>query len=104
MELEFDTTLNKLRSLYQKELQRNKELLEFNKDEEREKLKQRFNNVILMGTTQEKAEINAFRSAHWVKCRNPNHFIYDVISTGFGDAITIKCPICGESKNIEFEG
>lgn len=40
-----------------------------------------------------------FREKHYQSCKN-NRYIYDLEGTGIGTIVKIKCPVCGEEKNI----
>ena len=48
---------------------------------------------------EKKAE-RAFRDSHYKSCKNGSKYLYELTGTGIGTAITIKCPVCGEEKNI----
>ena len=41
-----------------------------------------------------------FRKKHYKKCNNPNRFIYELIGSGIGTSIKIKCPICKKEKDL----
>ena len=49
---------------------------------------------------QERDDEQAFRHAHYEKCGNGNDYEYNLIGTGIGTIIAIKCPVCGERKDI----
>lgn len=40
-----------------------------------------------------------FREKHYQSCKN-NRYIYDLEGTGIGTIVKIKCPVCGEEKDI----
>ena len=47
-----------------------------------------------------KAVEKAFKDSHYESCKNGGKYLYELTGTGIGTAITIKCPVCGEEKNI----
>lgn len=49
---------------------------------------------------KEAERYKAFRHYHYVKCNNARHVIVLLSGTGLGEAIRVKCPICGEEKDI----
>lgn len=52
-----------------------------------------------MSDNEQKAE-RAFRDSHYKSCENGGKYLYELTGTGIGTAITIKCPVCGEEKDI----
>lgn len=45
-------------------------------------------------------KIRVFRKAHYDSCKNGSTFLFGFTGTGIGEAITIKCPICGKEENV----
>lgn len=74
-----------------------KEIVE--RDEEISRL--RNHSICVMSDKEMDADVK-FRTKHWkdTGCKNGNHYIYDLVGTGFGIDIRIICPVCGESENI----
>lgn len=76
----------------------------FCKDEEIQKLKgnvdelRRYSLHTLSETEYE--ENSSFRAEHYVKCKNGNRFQYELIGAGIGTIVYVRCPVCGEQKNI----
>lgn len=51
--------------------------------------------------TQKEYELDAeFRERHYQSCNNGGHYAYDIQGTGIGVMVKVKCPICGEEKDI----
>lgn len=69
------------------------------RDEEISRL--RNHSIYVMSDKEMDADVR-FRTKHWkdTGCKNGNHYIYDLVGTGFGTDIRIICPVCGESENI----
>lgn len=76
----------------------------FRKDEEIQKLEEQLSEVrrysLHLMNDEEYVSNAEFRAAHYMKCRNGSTFCYTLSSTGIGTAISIKCPVCGEEKDI----
>jgi len=55
-----------------------------------------------MMSDKEWKDYSEFREKHYrvSGCKNANHYLFDLIGTGIGTAITAICPICGEAKDI----
>lgn len=81
-----------------------KKVAEWNKDEEIRKAVElaeynRTHSLCKMSDNEMKAE-RAFRDSHYKSCKNGGKYLYELTRTGIGTAITIKCPACGEEKDI----
>lgn len=81
-----------------------KKVAEWNKDEEIRKAVElaeynRTHSLCQISDNEKKAE-RAFRDSHYKSCKNGSKYLYELTGTGIGTAITIKCPVCGEEKNI----
>ena len=112
---DIDTICQKLKDLYEYYKDEaetcNKQVNEWNKDEEIQKLKNevkyiRRHSLLQMSDKEVQAE-KAFREEHYKKCALPlnskikgNTYIYTLTGTGLGTGIEIQCPICGEKKDI----
>lgn len=81
-----------------------KKVAEWNKDEEIQRAVKmteycRTHSLCQMSDNEKKAE-RAFRDSHYKSCKNGSKYLYELTGTGIGTAITIKCPVCGEEKDI----
>lgn len=86
------------------------EIAVFNKDEKIEELTKQIRHILrnsLMNMSDKEYEADKeFRSRHWEmhnggKYKNGgNTYLYELSGTGIGTCIKIKCPICGEEKDI----
>ena len=88
-----------------------KEIEEWNKDEEIQKLKKQNKELIahsfLQLSDKEMESEKAFREEHYKNCALPlkskaagNTYIYEITGTGLGTIKKIKCPICGVEKDF----
>lgn len=87
------------------------EIAVFNKDEKIEELTKQIRRILrnsLMNMSDKEYEADRqFRTHHWAmhnggkskKC-DGNTYWYELSGTGIGTCIKIKCPICGEEKDI----
>lgn len=80
----------------------------FNEQDSLQELRSQVNyaykHSLLSLTDKELQSMDTFINKHYhSKCHNGNHFIYDIEGTGLGACIKIKCPKCGESKDITDE-
>ena len=77
---------------------------EFRKDEEIQKLEAEIEQLRRLSlhvmSEKEREDEQSFRNAHYDKCDNGNDYVYELIGTGIGTVISIKCPVCGEVKDI----
>lgn len=79
-------------------------IAKWNKDEEIRRAVEmaaysRAHSLYQMSDNEQKAE-RAFRDSHYKSCKNGGKYLYELDGTGIGTAITIKCPVCGEEKDI----
>lgn len=78
--------------------------MNFRKDEEIAKLEEQCRELrhysLHVMNDEEYVDAAAFRAAHYMKCRNGSTFCYTLSGTGIGTAVSIKCPVCGEEKDI----
>ena len=91
------------------------QLATWNKDKEILAEKERANyykmHALISLTDKELKEHDTFIDTHWQKCALPLHdktkgrtYIYTIGQSSIGKTIIIKCPICGEEKDItDFE-
>lgn len=77
---------------------------EFRKDKEIQRLDaeiKRLRHLSLhVMSEKERDDEQAFRHVHYERCGNGNDYEYNLIGTGIGTIIAIKCPVCGERKDI----
>lgn len=105
---DFDKLLEDIRQEYNRVKARNadlyKQLNEWNKDEEIQKANERaeyYRSHNLHELSDKEAKrIADFRKAHYVSCKNAGTFIFELADTGIGEAISIKCPVCGAEENV----
>ena len=81
-----------------------KKVAEWNKDEEIQRAVEmteycHTHSLCQMSDNEKKAK-RAFRDSHYNSCKNGSKYLYELTGTGIGTAITIKCPVCGEEKDI----
>lgn len=96
LELEYNrqsSTLNDLRNRLQS----------FRKDEEIQRLEEEIQRIrklsLLNMTSAERDAVDTFVSIHLRKCQSPS-FSYELSGTSIATAITVRCPICGEEKDV----
>ena len=86
------------------------EIAVFNKDDKIQELTKEIKHTLrnsLMNMSDKEYEADRqFRTRHWAmhnggksKC-DGNTYWYELSGTGIGTCIKIKCPICGEEKDI----
>ena len=86
------------------------EIAVFNKDDRiqelTKELKHTLRNSLMNMSDKEYEADRQFRTRHWAmhnggksKC-DGNTYWYELSGTGIGTCIKIKCPICGEEKDI----
>ena len=86
------------------------EIAVFNKDDKiqelTKELKHTLRNSLMNMSDKEYEADRQFRTRHWAmhnggksKC-DGNTYWYELSGTGIGTCIKIKCPICGEEKDI----
>lgn len=112
---DFYNCLNSLKAQYEELEKENKSLRDilksWNKNKEIQEYKAmaeeiRKNSLLVMSEKEKQAE-RKFRDEHYHTCAEPLHskgkgntYIYELTGTGLGTIIRIKCPICGEEKDI----
>lgn len=105
---EFYKSIEKIKEEYNNLGLSYKELLKlfnnYNKDEEiikRDKKIQdlRMHSLVTL-TNKEMIDDRDFRNDHYERCGNGCTFQYTLTGTGLGTIIEIKCPKCGELKDI----
>lgn len=108
----FEKHLNEIKSMYEGVLDLKSEYAsqakklrdEYDKDEDVKRLKDEIEeikkNSIYIGTNKEREAITNFRKEHYVKCLNRSKFTYTLTGTGIGTNIEIKCPVCGEARDV----
>lgn len=110
----FDEILDEAKHAYEKQESLveylRKALSEYNKDYEISKYKEQAedirNHSLLIMSDREMKDEKAFREHHYElhnggKYKSiANTYVYELTGTGLGCLIKIKCPICGEEKDI----
>lgn len=105
---DFDKLLEDIRQEYNRVKARNadlyKQLNEWNKDEEIQKANERaeyYRGHSLHELSDKEAKrIAEFRKSHYASCKNAGTFIFELAGTGIGEAISIKCPVCGTEEDV----
>ena len=105
---DFDKLISDLRSEYNRIKDENAKLRamvsEWNKDEEIQKARK--NAEYYRGhslhelSDKEARRIAEFRKTHYESCGNASTFVFELAGSGIGEAISIKCPICGVEENV----
>ena len=105
---DFDKLLEEIRQEYNRVKAQNadlrKQLAEWNKDEEIQKANELA--VFYRGhslhelSDKEANRISEFRKVHYASCKNAGTYIFELAGTGIGEAISIKCPVCGKEENV----
>lgn len=105
---DFDKLLEDIRQEYNRVKAHNidlrKQLAEWNKDEEIQKankLAAFYRGHSLHELSDKEAKrIADFRKSHYASCKNAGTFLFELAGTGIGEAISIKCPVCGVEENV----
>lgn len=103
--------LSKIEDLYYREVNSTarwqKKYQEYDRDKEIQSLKEtidRLHNHSLLQLSDKELEANrAFRYEHYTRHgggKALSTYIYTLTGTGIGTVITVKCPVCGEEKDI----
>lgn len=96
----------KFDSLEEENLNLRKQIRFYNKEEEIQKREETIKDLreraLYLMSDKEWKDYNAFREKHYKVsgCKNPNHYIFDLIGTEIGVVIKVTCPVCGETKDI----
>lgn len=69
------------------------------KEKEQKEVNNEEFSVITLSKKEYEAE-KAFRQKHYESCSNGNHYVYDLLGTGFSLIVKIKCPVCGAEEDI----
>lgn len=104
----FDEMLENIREEYNREVEQVKRLRkrieEWNKDEEIQEARRQAEfyraNCLCQLSEKESSLIKNFREKHYTSCKNGSTYIYEIVNTGIGSAISIKCPVCGQEENV----
>ena len=105
---DFDKLLEDIRQEYNRVKAQNadlrKQLSEWNKDEEIQKANELVafyrGHSLHELSDKETKRIAEFRKAHYASCKNAGTFLFELAGTGIGEAISIKCPVCGAEENV----
>lgn len=106
-----DDMLNSVKNMYAQEQSRveywKKKYEEYSKDEEVERLQSEIDRVrrnsLLILSDKERDSIQDFSRKHYEKhgrLKTLNTYIYTLSGVGIGTTISIKCPVCGEEKDV----
>jgi len=80
------------------------QLATWNKDEEIQNYKEQAeycrSHCLHWLTDKEYEAVRRFRSEHYHSCNNGGTYLFELAGTGIGEAISIKCPVCGKEENI----
>lgn len=78
-------------------------LQSFRKDEEIQRLEEEIQRIrklsLLNMTSAERDAVVTFVSIHLRKCQSPS-FSHELSGTSIATAIIVRCPICGEEKDV----
>ncbi len=105
---DFDKSLENLREEYNRVKTQNEFLREqvksWNKDKEIQKAKletEEERKLSLYRMTESEMEARKkFIDEHHKRCGNSGSFLYGIEHCGIGASLSIKCPVCGEEKDI----
>lgn len=105
---DFDKLLEDIRQEYNRVKSNNadlrKQLAEWSKEEEIQKANERaayYRSHSLHELSDKEAKrIAEFRKAHYASCKNAGTYLFELAGTGIGEAISIKCPVCGTEENV----
>lgn len=105
---DFDKLISDLRSEYNRIKDENAKLRtmvsEWNKDEEIQKARKSVEyyrgHSLHELSDKEARRIAEFRKTHYESCRNASTFVFELAGSGIGEAISIRCPICGVEENV----
>lgn len=97
--------LNKMYSeLYDANRRLSDKLLNYDKDSEIAKLKDEIKDIrkhsLAILSESELKSLNTFQECHREKCKNSGDWDYQFSDSSLGSAITVICPLCGESLDI----
>ena len=59
-----------------------------------------YDSIVELNESLRKKVAEWNKDSHYKSCKNGSKYLYELTGTGIGTAITIKCPVCGEEKNI----
>lgn len=104
----FDDILQELKNEYgsvcQEVCRLREKLKSWNKDEEIEAARAEASSIrdhsLLVLTDAELDSLKKFRSKHYHSCGNGSTYQYELVGTGIGTAIRVRCPKCGEEEDI----
>ncbi len=105
---DFDSLIAGLKNEYNRIVEENASLREmvagWNKDDEIVKAKNEAEyyrrHSLHELSDDEVKKISGFRNRHYKSCKNAGTYIFELAGTGIGEAISIKCPVCGQEENV----
>lgn len=96
----------KFDSLEEENLNLRKQISSYNKEKEIQEREEIINDLrtraLHIMSDKEWEAYNEFREKHYKVsgCKNPNHYVFDLVGTAIGTTIAVTCPVCGETKDI----
>ena len=104
----FDDILQELKNEYDSACQEThrlrEKLMSWNRDEEIEAARAEASSIrehsLLVLTDAELDSLKKFRSRHYRSCGNGSTYQYELVGTGIGTVIKVRCPKCGEEEDI----
>lgn len=77
---------------------------EFRRDEEIQRLENEIKRLERLSlhvlSDKEREDEQKFRHKHYISCNNGNSYEYELVGTGIGTVIAIRCPVCDEREDI----
>ena len=61
-------------------------------------------NSLCILSDKESSELSRFKLEHFNSCGNSSRFIYDILHTGIGTIIKVRCPVCEKDEDITDNG
>ncbi len=100
----FDAIQSYINEIEAENLDLRKKLDEYNKEDEVQKKQDELNEVydrsLVVMTDLEYERQQSFMKKHSESCKNPYNFLYELVGTGIGTVIKIKCPMCEAEEDI----
>lgn len=99
-----ETLKNEYKSVCESRDDLRKQLESWNKDEEIQTLRRVIDNnwrLSLLQLSENEVEyIESFKNRHRQLCKNGSCYQYELSGAGVGTAIKIRCPKCGEERDV----
>lgn len=105
---EFDARLYEIRNMYESAINVNLDMSQSTdqaiQSEEINRLhrvnENLSNHALFIFSDKERKNNDMFRNFHYLSCNNGNRYQYELIGTGVGPVIKIRCPFCGQEQDI----